>query len=144
MSAGSRARSNRRWLDWKPTDQTNADSTQGEPTKPSKPGFVGFVGPISVGPAKIEPELNPSRGPSGVPQGISHAGESVSGSPNERKESIQPGVDCAGKQERVMSWSDWKAAALNRLFLEQGLTGQSGRITGDTVRHGQRKQVNDE
>jgi hypothetical protein len=43
-----------------------------------------------------------------------------------------------------MSWADWQAANLNRLFVEQGLTGQPGRITGDTVRHGQRKQLSDE
>ena len=37
-----------------------------------------------------------------------------------------------------MSWSDWKAAALNRVFLEQGMGGTPGRITAETVRHGQR------
>ena len=33
---------------------------------------------------------------------------------------------------------EWKAAALNRLFLEQGTSGQPGRITAETVLHGER------
>ena len=33
-------------------------------------------------------------------------------------------------------WAEWKAAALNRLFQEQGATGKPGRITAATVRHG--------
>ncbi len=37
-----------------------------------------------------------------------------------------------------MSWAEWKAAALNRLFLEQGTSGQPGRITAETVLHGER------
>jgi hypothetical protein len=36
-------------------------------------------------------------------------------------------------------WAEWKAAALNRLFQEQGATGKPGRITAATVRHGERK-----
>jgi hypothetical protein len=32
----------------------------------------------------------------------------------------------------------WKAAALNRLFREQGATGKPGRITAATARHGER------
>jgi hypothetical protein len=32
-----------------------------------------------------------------------------------------------------------KAAALNRLFQEKGATGQPGRITAETVRHGERQ-----
>jgi len=38
-----------------------------------------------------------------------------------------------------VSPEEWKAAALNRLFLEQGVTGQPGRITAETVRHGERQ-----
>jgi hypothetical protein len=37
-------------------------------------------------------------------------------------------------------WAEWKAAALNRLFLEQGVTGQAGKITAATVRHGEAKE----
>jgi hypothetical protein len=35
--------------------------------------------------------------------------------------------------ERWVSWADWKAAALNRLFREQGATGKPGRITAATA-----------
>ncbi len=38
-----------------------------------------------------------------------------------------------------MSWAEWKAVALNRLFFEQGTAGQPGRITAETVRHGERQ-----
>jgi hypothetical protein len=37
------------------------------------------------------------------------------------------------------AWAEWTAADLNRLFQEQGVTGRAGRITGATVRHGERK-----
>jgi hypothetical protein len=40
---------------------------------------------------------------------------------------------------KAMDWAEWKAAALNRLFQEQGTTGKPGRITAATVRHGERK-----
>jgi hypothetical protein len=47
------------------------------------------------------------------------------------------------EHERAVPWAEWKAAALNRLFQEQGITGQPGRITAATVRHGEagRKRV---
>ncbi|HJT89213.1 MAG TPA: hypothetical protein VJ732_15200 [Bryobacteraceae bacterium] len=35
------------------------------------------------------------------------------------------------------SWAEWKAAALNRLFQQHGVTGRPGRITAATVRHGE-------
>jgi hypothetical protein len=35
-------------------------------------------------------------------------------------------------------WAQWKAASLNRLFQEQGVTGRLGRITAATVRLGER------
>jgi hypothetical protein len=34
-------------------------------------------------------------------------------------------------------WAGWKAASLNRLLLEQGVTGQPGRIKAGTVEHGE-------
>jgi hypothetical protein len=39
-----------------------------------------------------------------------------------------------------IAWADWKAAALNRVFQEQGTSGQPGKITAATVRHGERKR----
>jgi len=47
-------------------------------------------------------------------------------------------VDSPTATELVMSWAEWKAAALNQLFLELGRTGQPGRITADTIRHGEK------
>lgn len=38
-------------------------------------------------------------------------------------------------------WAEWKAAALNRLFQEQGVTGTPGRITAATVRHGELRRA---
>jgi|GEM_PF-2363578 hypothetical protein len=47
----------------------------------------------------------------------------------------------AARKEVWISWCEWKARELNRLFLEQGATGQPGRITADTVRDGERKRL---
>ena len=41
--------------------------------------------------------------------------------------------------ERGILWTEWKAGALNRLFEKQGTSGQPGRITAATVRHGETK-----
>jgi hypothetical protein len=38
-------------------------------------------------------------------------------------------------------WEEWKARSLNRLFLEQGVLGESGRITAATVRDGERRRT---
>lgn len=40
-------------------------------------------------------------------------------------------------RSKPTSWAEWKAAALNRLIQEQGVTGKPGRITAVTVRHGE-------
>ena len=45
-----------------------------------------------------------------------------------------------GWRSKGVPWAQWKAAMLNRLFLEQGTSGQPGRITAATVRHGERKR----
>jgi len=36
-------------------------------------------------------------------------------------------------------WAEWKAAALNRLFQGQGVTGTPGRIIAATVKHGEQR-----
>ncbi len=41
---------------------------------------------------------------------------------------------------KANSWAEWKAARLNRLFQEQGVTGRPGRITAATVLHGEKKR----
>lgn len=39
--------------------------------------------------------------------------------------------------DRGIPWAEWKASTLNQLFKEQGVTGQLGRITAATMRHGE-------
>jgi len=46
-------------------------------------------------------------------------------------------------EARGVSWAHWKAAALNRLFQEQGTLAQPGRITAATVRHGEPRTIHD-
>jgi hypothetical protein len=110
MSGGRQSRPDRYWLNWKPTEFITGDSSEREPTKPSKPGFVGFDGSRLADLPKIEPA----------------AGVSL--------------VDCGAPPERPMSWAEWKAAALNRLFLEQGTSGRAGQIAAETVLHGERME----
>jgi hypothetical protein len=45
--------------------------------------------------------------------------------------------DAAGK---YISAAEWQAQILNQFFKEQGVTGEPGRITAATVRHGERKR----
>jgi hypothetical protein len=40
-------------------------------------------------------------------------------------------------REVWLSWAEWKARDLNRIFQERGLTGQPGRINAETVRRGE-------
>lgn len=56
-------------------------------------------------------------------------------------ESAMPEVDLSSASERLMSWAEWKAGALNELFLELGTTGHPGRITADTIRHGEQARM---
>ena len=46
----------------------------------------------------------------------------------------------AARREVWMDWCVWKAAALNRLFREQGVTGRPGRITAAAAEHGEKKK----
>jgi hypothetical protein len=43
---------------------------------------------------------------------------------------------------KAITSSEWKASSLNRLFQEQGVTGQPGWITPATVRHGEKRKEN--
>ena len=138
MNRGGKGPTNRRWLDWSPTDRILAGLPHTEPTKPTKPGFDGFVGSPSATSANVEPEKCLVYGNLGA----AAPGSEMSGStPNRVANSIGSEVDSDTRRERVMSWSAWKAAALNRMFLEQGAFGQSGRITAETVQHGQRARA---
>lgn len=42
---------------------------------------------------------------------------------------------------RWISWYQWKAEALNRLFRQQGRTGEPGNIIAETVLHGETPQA---
>lgn len=42
---------------------------------------------------------------------------------------------------KANSWAEWKAARLNRLFQEQGVTGRPGCITAATVLHGEKNRT---
>jgi hypothetical protein len=44
-----------------------------------------------------------------------------------------------GTARECVSAAEWQAQVLNQMFLEQGVTGQPGKITAGTVRHGERK-----
>jgi len=60
---------------------------------------------------------------------------------NDEVSSVTPCPDpppAACKPERGVPWAEWKTAALNRLFQEQGVTGEPGRIRVSTVLHGER------
>jgi hypothetical protein len=52
-------------------------------------------------------------------------------SPTAKHRENEPDLAISG-----VEWAAWKAAALNRIFQEQGITAQPGRITAPTVRHG--------
>jgi hypothetical protein len=43
--------------------------------------------------------------------------------------------DATGEPERGIAWAEWRAADLNQLFRDQGVTGEPSRITAATVRH---------
>ena len=48
----------------------------------------------------------------------------------------------AVRREVWLSWAEWKARELNRLFEEQGTSRQPSQITGATVQHGERNLRN--
>jgi hypothetical protein len=45
---------------------------------------------------------------------------------------------------RGYKWAEWNAAALNRLFQEQGVIVAPGGITAAAVLHGERRMTHDE
>lgn len=98
-----------RWLDWIP--RAGESCAQDDPSKPSKPGSVGFVGSTVAETSEI---------------GAPPCGAILS--------------PVKSKDEPVgVPWAEWKAAELNSLFQQQGLTGELGRITPATIRDGERK-----
>jgi hypothetical protein len=118
----------RRWLNWRSGATITSEAPKCEPSKPSEPGFDGFDGSPLAESNKIGGPSNERREPH-LPAGRC-------------PKSIPTPVDSSTATERVMSWVEWKAGALNQLFLELGNTGQPGRITADTIRHGGQVQMN--
>jgi len=119
----------RSWLGWRPGESIMANSASTEPTKPSEPGFGGFDGSSSAKFTEIGAPPDGQTGP------LFPAPEYPCG------KSITAAVDSATATERVMSWAEWKAGALNQVFLDLGNTDQPGRITADTIRHGERARM---
>lgn len=132
-----------RWMDWQPKGPSRAETPESDPTKPSKGGSVGSEGTLPAEVAIITPEHEHS--PRTIE--LSVMAGSLDSSPGSAQRFEISGqshgagkfpVDSSPHCEQFMSWAEWKAATLNRLFLEQGSSGQPGRITADTVRHGER------
>jgi hypothetical protein len=101
----------------------------------SRPGFSRWMNwRTNVPIIGDSPEGEPTK-PS-KPGFVGFVGSSLEELPN-----IQPRSgskqESAPEPERGIPWAEWKAAALNQLFREQGVTGQPGRITAATVLHGE-------
>lgn len=142
-----------RWMDWKPKARILTDTAESERTKPSKPGFVGFEGSTHANAHEIRtgfvgfvvetsgesPEIRgepDAAEPAAMVDAFNAVIETTAGAPaasplaperEQRANIARPAAD----------WADWRAAVLNRLFQDQGMTGQPGRITAATVRHGE-------
>jgi hypothetical protein len=101
--------------------------------------MIGFLERWAAGPnfpngtRARKTELEPESANSGVPEP-----PRVPATMERREADPMEGRDPMDTPEGI-PWAEWKAAALNRLFQEQGVTGQPGRITAETVRHGERK-----
>ena len=93
----------------------------------------------------------PAPPPAAVLEGLSHNKSEIivllrqSGNDRWRKEAGQTGDERAAiglgrvtveTETRGIPWAEWQASRLNRLFQGQGLTGELGRITPETVGHG--------
>ena len=131
-----------RWRKWKPTGAALTKPADGSDAG----GFVSFVG-------SEDPSADKSRS---EPQKLVNAAQTKenknAASRFDLSQDIAPEgfvsfggfvtrhpLPHADAEPRWMSWAEWKAEMLNRLFLEQGVTGRQGRITAETVLDGERK-----
>ena len=131
-----------RWRKWKPTGAALTKPADGSDAG----GFVSFVGSedLSADNSQSEPQklvhaaqTKENKNAASrfdlsqdiAPEGFVSFGGFVARHP-------RPHVDA---EPRWMSWAEWKAEMLNRLFREQGVTGRRGRITAETVLDGERK-----
>jgi hypothetical protein len=123
MSRERDAGSNRRWLDWNPSSAILGDSPQTEPTKPTERGFEGFVGlcPASSHNSERPNEIEPlERTLADSTEGITPTAPSSPANP------IASALDSATREERVMSWSEWKAAHLTGFSWSRASPGKPG------------------
>ncbi len=113
-----------RWLQWRgSTSQNIGGDAKLELTEPTNLDSVSLVSSPEAAPAGFSGEpsrLDSERSELGV--------ASTKKAP----------VTINQEDPPSLSYADWKATALNRLFHEQGRTGQPGRITGATVLEGER------
>jgi len=131
-----------RWRKWKPTGAGLTKPADGSDAR----GFVSFVGSedLSADKSRSEPQklVNAAQTKENknaasrfdlskdiAPEGFVSFGGFVARHP----------LPHADAEPRWLSWAEWKAEMLNRLFLEQGVTGRQGRITAETVLDGERK-----
>jgi hypothetical protein len=135
-----------RWRKWKPSG--------GGLPKPAdhaaEGGFVGFVSSLETAPVSDPPKPLET---ASCPQVIENKQPADRDMPDRRdQKSAQGGFvgfvsfgsrdtsKNSKSEPRAMSWAEWKAESLNRLFLEQGVTGSAGRITAAMIRDGERKR----
>jgi hypothetical protein len=71
-----------------------------------------------------------------VPLNVLEAMEDSSSQPWEVRDRMLKKMGC---RPADTSWREWKAAALNEIFLKHGTTGRPGRITAETVAHGEKQ-----
>lgn len=76
---------------------------------------------------------------SGLEQNSAVQTYSFAASPEAEGRAQKPDAPESLEYEQGVPWAEWKAAALNRLFQDQGVTGLPGRITAATVLHGQHR-----
>jgi hypothetical protein len=132
-----------RWRKWKPSG-TAPTKPAAEPALGGFGGFVSFVGSEKniADKAAVESE----EGRNGAQDDENKAPDAGLADGRDRRAggfvsfggfvSRHPSTS-KGDDGRGIPWAEWKAQALNRLFLE--LTGRRGNITAATVRHGERK-----
>jgi hypothetical protein len=72
-----------------------------------------------------------------VPQNVLEAMQQDALAPWDVRDQMLSEMNCG---QQGLQWAEWKAATLNQLFLQLGRTGETGRITAETVRHGERER----
>jgi hypothetical protein len=135
-----------RWRKWKPSGAGRAIPVKGS----DGGGFVSFVSSPATGlldaaatssDTALSPQVTETKQ---TARGNFHdwCGQEVGPGGFGGFVSFVSGGTSANTQAKLrwMSWAEWKAESLNRLFRDQGVTGRPGRITAATVLHGEQKR----